>query len=160
MPDLYDIDVQSIDGSSHKLNEYAGRILLVVNVASQCGFTPQYRELEALYRKHRDRGLVVLGFPCNQFRKQEPGNSSEIRQFCSNTYDISFPIFSKIQVNGDGTHPLYRRLKSAAKGILGTQAIKWNFTKFLVNREGRVIRRFAPFTKPADLEKDVIALLS
>ena len=129
-------------------------------MASQCGFTPQYRGLEALYGKHRNRGLLILGFPCNQFGSQEPGNSADIRQFCSDSYGISFPIFTKIQVNGRDAHPLYRYLKAAAKGLLGTQSIKWNFTKFLVNRDGRVIRRFAPFTRPEAIEKAVIALLA
>jgi glutathione peroxidase len=133
--------------------------LLIVNVASRCGFTPQYTGLEAIYRRYRDRGFEVLGFPCDQFGHQEPGNAEEIRQFCSTQYDVSFPMFAKIEVNGDNTHPLYAQLKSAAKGLLGSESIKWNFTKFLVARDGRVVKRYAPQDKPESLAADIEALL-
>jgi glutathione peroxidase len=132
---------------------------LIVNVASKCGFTPQYRGLEALYRTYREQGLVVLGFPCDQFGHQEPGDAAEIKNFCTTTYDVTFPLFAKIEVNGEAAHPLYRALKAAATGILGTEAIKWNFTKFLVDRQGRVVDRFAPTDKPEGLTKKIEALL-
>ena len=134
-------------------------MLLIVNVASKCGFTPQYAGLEALYRKLGDRGFRVLGFPCDQFGHQEPGSEAEISQFCSLNYGVSFPMFAKVEVNGDAAHPLFRHLKSEARGLLGTEAIKWNFTKFLVDQQGRVVTRYAPQDKPEDLEKDVVALL-
>jgi glutathione peroxidase len=156
---IYGFSVRTLDGRETSLGEYQGKVLLIVNVASRCGFTPQYTGLEALYREHKDRGLVVLGFPCNQFGAQEPGSEQEIQTFCSTTYDVSFPLFAKIDVNGDGAHPLYRWLRAEAKGVLGTEAIKWNFTKFLVDRSGRVVNRYAPTTTPGDLEKDVLALL-
>ena len=156
---LYEITARRIDGQERDLSEYRGKVLLIVNVASRCGFTPQYTGLEALYRKYRDRGFAVLGFPCNQFGAQEPGTEAEIGSFCSTTYDVSFPLFAKIEVNGDGTHPLYRLLKSEKPGVLGTEGIKWNFTKFLVDREGQVRKRFAPNDKPEDLDADVAALL-
>ena len=159
MPKVHDFSARSIDGQERALAEFAGKVLLIVNVASKCGFTPQYTGLEALHRKLADRGFAVLGFPCDQFGHQEPGNEAEIRDFCKLTYDVSFPMFAKIEVNGDGAHPLYRHLKSQAKGILGTEAIKWNFTKFLVDRDGKVLRRYAPNDAPASLEKDVAALL-
>jgi glutathione peroxidase len=133
--------------------------MLIVNVASKCGFTPQYAGLEAIYRKLKDRDFVVLGFPCDQFGHQEPGDEAEIKGFCSLQYEVSFPLFAKIQVNGDGTHPLYRFLKKQAKGLLGSQAVKWNFTKFLVDRHGQVLRRYAPIDKPAKIERDVVAAL-
>jgi len=151
MTPIYDIEVQTIDGRTEKLAAFAGKVLLVVNVASKCGFTPQYEGLEALYRKYRERGLVVLGFPCDQFGHQEPGDEAEIRNFCNLQYDVTFPLFAKTEVNGEGAHPLYKTLKSEAKGLLGTQAIKWNFTKFLVDRAGKVVRRYAPTDKPAAL---------
>src|SRR5687768_13968560 len=141
------------------LGEYRGRTLLIVNVASQCGFTPQYSGLEALYRKYKDQGLVVLGFPCNQFGGQEPGSESDIQQFCSTTYDVTFPLFAKIDVNGPRTHALYGLLKSARPGLLGTEGIKWNFTKFLVNAEGDVIARFAPSDTPERIEQAVARAL-
>ena len=155
---IYDIDVKAISGEVHSLAVYDGRTLLIVNVASRCGFTPQYTGLEALYRKYKEQGLVVLGFPCNQFGRQEPGSEAEIQQFCS-SYDVTFPLFSKIDVNGPATHPLYRLLKSARPGVLGTQAIKWNFTKFLVNVYGDVVARYAPSDTPEKIEKAVVALL-
>jgi len=157
--DLYDIEATSIDGDPRKLDAYRGKALLIVNVASKCGFTPQYQGLEALWRQYRDRGLVVLGFPCDQFGHQEPGDENEIKQFCSTRYDVSFPMFAKIEVNGGGAHPLYQHLKSEAPGILGSQAVKWNFTKFLVDRNGKVVRRYAPLDKPASIAEDLDALL-
>jgi glutathione peroxidase len=157
---IYDIDVQSLDGATHQLNEWRGRVLLIVNVASQCGFTPQYKGLESLYRKHIDQGLTVMGFPCNQFGQQEPGNSEEIRDFCSATYDVTFPMFARIEVNGANTHRLYQQLKSAQRGLLGTEAIKWNFTKFLVDRRGKVVARYAPNDTPEKIEKDILPLLA
>ena len=155
----YDFDATALDGSPQPLSDYRGKVLLVVNVASKCGFTPQYAGLEQLWRDYGPRGLVVLGFPCDQFGHQEPGDADEIRNFCSLTYDVSFPMFAKIDVNGDDTHPLYRWLKTEKSGLLGGR-IKWNFTKFLVGRDGQVIERFAPTTTPADLEKDVVAALA
>ena len=159
MPGVYEYSARRIDGSEQALSDYAGQVLLIVNVASQCGFTPQYAGLEALWRKYRDRGLVVLGFPCNQFGAQEPGDEAEIADFCSTRYDVTFPLFAKIEVNGEQAHPLYRHLKSAVPGVLGTEAIKWNFTKFLVDRQGHVVSRHAPTTAPADLEREIEALL-
>jgi len=157
---LYDISVDVIDGTKHQLSDFSGKVLLIVNVASKCGFTSQYAGLEALYRQFKDRGLLVLGFPCNQFGGQEPGSESDIAAFCSANYDVTFPMFAKIEVNGTGAHPLYRHLKSAAPGILGTEAIKWNFTKFLVDREGNVAKRYASADTPAAIAKDVEALLA
>src|SRR6202011_2730307 len=142
MNPLYDIDLKTIDGAGEKLGAYAGKVMLVVNVASQCGFTPQYEGLEALYRRYAKRGLVVLGFPCDQFGHQEPGAAAEIKQFCTQTYDVTFPLFAKTKVNGADAHPLFAALKAEAKGLLGTQAIKWNFTKFLVDRRGEVVKRY------------------
>ena len=159
MPPIYDIDLRTIDGEAEKVGAFAGKVMLVVNVASQCGFTPQYAGLEALYRRYRERGLVVLGFPCDQFGRQEPGDEAEIKNFCNAEYDVTFPLFAKTEVNGEGTHPLYRVLKSEAKGLLGTQSIKWNFTKFLIDKAGNVIKRYAPTEKPADLAKDIEPLL-
>ena len=141
------------------MREFAGQALLIVNVASKCGFTPQYRGLEALWRKHRDAGLAVLGFPCDQFGHQEPGDEAEIKQFCSLNYDVTFPLFAKIDVNGAGAHPLYRWLKAEQPGVLGTEAIKWNFTKFLVDRSGRVVRRYAPNDTPEKIDEDVQKVL-
>lgn len=156
---IYDIEVTSLEGERQTLEQYRGKVLLIVNVASKCGFTPQYAGLEELYRSHRDRGLVVLGFPCDQFGHQEPGDSEEIRSFCSLTYQVDFPMFAKIEVNGPGTHPLYRLLKSAQKGLLGSEAIKWNFTKFLVDRSGGVVQRYAPTATPESIAKDILPLL-
>ena len=156
---LYDIEVTTIGGERQSLAAYRGKTLLIVNVASRCGFTPQYTGLEALYRKHKDQGLVVLGFPCNQFGQQEPGAEAEIQQFCSTTYDVTFPLFAKIDVNGPAAHPLYQLLKSARPGLLGTERIKWNFTKFLVNQGGAVVARYAPSDTPEKLERAVAELV-
>jgi glutathione peroxidase len=159
MTGIYDIEVRTIDGEAKLLRDYAGQAMLIVNVASKCGFTPQYKGLEALYRKFANKGFVVLGFPCNQFGAQEPGSEADIAQFCSLNYDVSFPMFSKIDVNGENAHPLYKYLKHEAPGLLGSEAIKWNFTKFLVDRAGKVVKRFAPTDTPQQIEKDVEALL-
>ncbi|HMU62683.1 MAG TPA: glutathione peroxidase [Gemmatimonadales bacterium] len=156
---LYQIKVTTIDGKSIPMSTYKGRVLLIVNVASKCGFTPQYAGLDALYRKYKGRGLTVLGFPCDQFGHQEPGDEAAIKEFCSLTYDVTFPMFSKIEVNGPGTHPLYAHLKAAQPGLLGTEAIKWNFTKFLVGRDGAVLKRYASADTPDDIEPDIVALL-
>ncbi|HEV2219246.1 MAG TPA: glutathione peroxidase [Casimicrobiaceae bacterium] len=156
---LYDFTVDDITGHPLRLDRYKGKVLLVVNTASKCGFTPQYKGLEALYRKYRDQGLEVLGFPCNQFGGQEPGNEQEIATFCETNYDVTFPMFAKVDVNGDKAAPMYRYLKSAKPGLLGTEAIKWNFTKFLVDRSGKVIARYAPNDTPESLEADVAKAL-
>jgi glutathione peroxidase len=155
----FDFSALSIDGVDSPLARYRGHPLLIVNVASKCGYTPQYTGLEALYRKYHERGLEVLGFPCNLFGHQEPGTEAEIKDFCSLTYGVSFPMFAKIKVNGPDTHPLYEYLKSALPGILGTEAIKWNFTKFLVGKEGQPIKRYAPADKPESMEPDIEAAL-
>lgn len=155
MTDLYSIPVTAADGSTTDLSAYRGRVLLIVNVASKCGFTPQYAGLEALYRAHEGAGLTVLGFPCNQFGAQEPGDAAEIASFCSTTYDVTFPVLGKVDVNGADAAPLWRHLKHEAPGLLGSEAIKWNFTKFLVGRDGRVIERYAPTTKPEAIEADI-----
>lgn len=155
MTTIYDFTARDIDDNERSLDEFRGKTLLVVNVASRCGFTPQYQGLEAMWRRLRDRGLVVLGFPCDQFGHQEPGDEAEIRQFCSTRYEVSFPMFAKIEVNGDGAHPLYKWLKQEGKGILGSEAIKWNFTKFLVDAEGQVVRRYAPTDTPEKIAKDI-----
>jgi glutathione peroxidase len=157
---FYEFTAPLLDGTPKAMADYQGKVVLVVNVASKCGYTPQYEGLEALWRKYQDKGLVILGFPCNQFGEQEPGSASDIAQFCSTTYDVSFPIFGKIDVNGDHAHPLYEYLKHAAKGVLGTESVKWNFTKFLVDRQGKVVHRFAPETTPEALEGDVAKLLA
>jgi glutathione peroxidase len=159
MASIYELSARTIDGKEQPLAAYHGKTLLVVNVASKCGFTPQYQGLEALYRKLGPKGLVVLGFPCDQFGHQEPGDEAEIKKFCALNYEVSFPLFAKVEVNGANTHPLYRELKKAATGVLGTEAIKWNFTKFLVDKAGNVVRRYAPTDKPEGIEKDVAALL-
>ena len=156
---LYDITVKTIDGSSGTLAEYRGQVLLIVNVASLCGFTPQYTGLEALYRRYREYGFAILGFPCDQFSHQEPGDEAEIKSFCTLTYDITFPLFAKIEVNGGNTHPLYAHLKKAQPGLLGSEAIKWNFTKFLVGRNGEVLKRYAPTDTPEKIEEDLQPLL-
>ena len=160
MSTVHDFSARSIDGQEKSLADFKGQVLLVVNVASKCGFTPQYTGLEALHRKLKDQGFAVLGFPCDQFGHQEPGNELEIASFCKLTYDVTFPMFAKVEVNGDGAHPLYKHLKAEARGILGTEAIKWNFTKFLVGRDGKVVKRYAPNDKPEDLEKDITLLMS
>ena len=159
MTSVYDFTMRSIDGREIPLSEYRGKVLLVVNVASRCGFTNQYRGLEQLYRSRHGQGLEVLGFPCDQFGHQEPGDEAEILEFCSLTYDVTFPMFAKIDVNGAGADPLYRYLKREAKGALGSQSIKWNFTKFLVGRDGRVMKRYASTDTPESLEKVIIAAL-
>jgi glutathione peroxidase len=155
MTTAFDFSAQAIDGSPQSLEAYRGKVLLVVNTASKCGFTPQYEGLEQLWRDYKDRGLVVLGFPCDQFGHQEPGDADEIRNFCSLTYDVSFPMFEKIEVNGASAHPLWKWLKSEKAGLLGLEGIKWNFTKFLVGRNGEVIKRYAPTDKPESMRKDV-----
>ncbi len=152
---LYDVEVRTITGEAKTLRDLADKTLLVVNVASKCGFTPQYKGLEELHKRYHDRGLVVLGFPCDQFGHQEPGDEAEIQRFCSLTYDVTFPMFAKVEVNGSGAHPLFVQLKKAAPGLLGTQAIKWNFTKFLVSPQGRTIQRFGPRDEPARLVADI-----
>jgi len=159
MTTIYDFEANLLDGTPQKLDAYRGKVLLIVNVASKCGFTPQYEGLEALYRVHKDRGFEVLGFPCNQFGHQEPGDADEIRSFCSTKYEVTFPLFAKIDVNGANAHPLYRYLKHAAPGVLGSEAIKWNFTKFLIDREGSVVRRYASADKPEKIGNDLAALL-
>jgi glutathione peroxidase len=160
MTTAYDFTAKDIDGHERPLREFAGKALLIVNVASKCGFTPQYTGLEALWRKRRDQGFVVLGFPCDQFGHQEPGNEAEIRQFCTLNYDVTFPLFSKIDVNGAGAHPLFVWLKGEKSGVLGTETIKWNFTKFLVDRAGRVIKRYGPADSPEKIDKVVDELLA
>ena len=159
MPSIYDFSAKTLDGREISLGDYRDKVLLIVNTASKCGFTPQYEGLESLHKQYGARGLVVLGFPCNQFGAQEPGDAAEIANFCSLTYDVSFPMFAKVDVNGDNTHPLFQFLKVAKPGLLGTEGIKWNFTKFLVDRNGEVVERYAPATKPAELEKTIEGLL-
>jgi glutathione peroxidase len=159
MSDILDLPVTAANGSQTDLAAHRGKVLLVVNVASKCGFTPQYEGLEALQRKFADRGFTVIGFPCNQFGAQEPGNAEEIANFCKLTYDVSFPLMGKIDVNGPAAAPIYQKLKSDAPGLLGSEAIKWNFTKFLVDRSGKVVKRYAPQTKPEDIQRDIENLL-
>jgi glutathione peroxidase len=156
---VYDFTARSLDGQPTNLGDLKGKVLLIVNTASKCGFTPQYAGLEALWNKYRDRGLVVLGFPCNQFGSQEPGDAAEIANFCSLTYDVSFPMMAKIEVNGPKADPLYVWLKHQKKGLMGTEAIKWNFTKFLIDRGGAVVGRFAPTVEPKSLEQAIEAAL-
>ena len=160
MTTIHDITVDDIHGKPVKLSRYKGKVLLIVNTASQCGFTPQYKGLEALYEKLHGKGLEILGFPCNQFGAQEPGSEEEIAQFCELNYGVTFPMFAKVDVNGDKASPLFKHLKSAKKGVLGSEAIKWNFTKFLVDRDGNVVERYATQTEPKDLEADVKKLLA
>ena len=159
MSSIADFKARTIDGNEQSLTDFSGKVLLVVNVASKCGFTPQYTGLQDVYRKLSPKGFAVLGFPCDQFGHQEPGNEAEIKNFCSLKYDVTFPLFAKIDVNGDGTHPLYAWLKKQAPGVLGTEAIKWNFTKFLIDRKGQVVTRFAPNDKPEALVADIEKLL-
>ena len=161
MPDatVYDFSARTIDGQERPLAEYRGQVLLIVNVASECGFTPHYTGLEALQRKHAAQGFAVLGFPCNQFGGQEPGDEAQIKRFCETRFGVTFPLFAKIEVNGPNTHPLYAFLKSAEPGLLGTEGIKWNFTKFLVGRDGKVIKRYAPAAKPEAIEADIVRAL-
>ena len=156
---VYDFKAKDIDGKERSLADYRGKALLVVNTASKCGFTPQYKGLEKLHREYESKGLVVLGFPCEQFGHQEPGDEAEIKNFCSLSYDVSFPLFAKVEVNGGDAHPLYKYLKKQAKGILGTEVIKWNFTKFLIDKNGKVLRRYAPTDTPESIEKDLAAAL-
>lgn len=156
---IYEHSVRTIDGQDTTLDDYAGKVLLIVNVASKCGFTPQYEGLEALHKEFSEQGFAVLGFPCNQFGHQEPGNEADIKSFCSLTYDVTFPMFAKVDVNGDQAHPLYEELKKAQKGVLGSEAIKWNFTKFLVDRDGQVVGRFGSMDKPEGLRKKITELL-
>lgn len=156
---LYEFRAKTISGEEQSLQEFKGKVLLIVNVASQCGFTPQYKGLQALYEKFKDQGFEILGFPCNQFGSQEPGSESEIQQFCELNFGVKFPLFSKVDVNGPDAHPLFVFLKDAARGVLGTHAIKWNFTKFLIDRQGNVVQRFAPQEKPESLENAVVSTL-
>jgi len=159
MPSLYDFAAQTLDGQPAPLADYRGRVVLIVNTASKCGFTPQYEGLEALWRDYQDKGLTILGFPCNQFGAQEPGNAEEIANFCSLTYDVSFPMMAKIDVNGPKTDPLYAFLKHEKKGLLGSESIKWNFTKFLIDKSGKVVARFAPTDTPQSLKGAIEKLL-
>ncbi len=156
---IYDVSATGIDGNPLSLRTYKDKVLLIVNTASQCGFTSQYQGLQALYDQYAKQGLVVLGFPCNQFGGQEPGNSDQIQSFCETNFGVSFPLFQKIEVNGSNTHPLYQYLTKAAPGIFGTEGVKWNFTKFLVDRNGKVVKRYPSTAKPEDLAKDIQALL-
>jgi len=156
---FYEFSAERITGESQKLEEFRGRVLLVVNTASRCGLTPQFEGLESLFQKYEEKGLTVLGFPCNQFLKQDPGSNDKIASFCQKNYGVSFPMFGKIKVNGSGTHPLYKFLKKEAKGLLGAQTISWNFTKFLIDREGNVLRRYTPKTLPSKIASDIEKLL-
>jgi glutathione peroxidase len=157
--DVYDFSARTIDGAEQALSKYRGEALLIVNVASKCGFTPQYSGLQALYLQYHDQGFEVLGFPCDQFGHQEPGDEAAIREFCSLTYEVTFPLFAKIEVNGDGAHPLYKYLKKACPGVLGLESIKWNFTKFLIGKDGAPQKRYAPTDTPASISADVAAAL-
>ena len=159
MTTLYGFTAKSIDGTEVSLEAYRGQVTLVVNTASKCGFTPQFKGLEALYASYKERGFGVLGFPCNQFMHQDPGSDAEISSFCEMNYGVTFPMFGKVDVNGETAHPLFKYLASEAPGLLGSKAIKWNFTKFLVDRQGRVLRRYAPTTEPAQIAGDIEALL-
>ena len=160
MTTAYDFSAKTIDGAEQPLSSLKGKVLLIVNTASKCGFTPQYAGLENLWQKYEDKGLVVMGFPCDQFGHQEPGNEEEIKNFCSLSYDVSFPLYAKIEVNGSNAHPIYQWLKKEKSGLLGIGAIKWNFTKFLIGRNGEVVKRYAPTDKPESIEKDIIAALA
>ena len=155
MTNVYDFTARTLDGREQSLSDWRGQVLLIVNTASQCGFTPQYAGLQALQDKHAAKGFAVLGFPCNQFGAQEPGTEADIAKFCETRFAVGFPMFAKVEVNGPGAHPLYRHLCAAAPGLLGSQAIKWNFTKFLIARDGRVLGRYAPTTRPQDIERDI-----
>ncbi|MDB5707377.1 MAG: glutathione peroxidase [Sphingomonas bacterium] len=159
MTAITEMSVKAADGTPTDLSAYAGKVLLIVNTASKCGFTPQYEGLEALHRELGPRGFEVLGFPCNQFGAQEPGDAAEIANFCSLTYDVTFPLFAKVDVNGGNADPLFEKLKEEAPGLMGSKSIKWNFTKFLVDRGGRTIKRYAPTTKPEEIKADIEALL-
>ena len=155
MTNVYDFSAEKLEGGEQSLADYAGKVVLVVNTASKCGFTPQFEGLEKIFSKYKDQGFVVLGFPCNQFAGQDPGENSEIGEFCQRNYGVSFPMFAKIDVNGSNAHPLYKFLTKEAKGVLGTEAVKWNFTKFLIGRDGNVIDRYATATKPEAMAKDI-----
>ena len=156
---IYDIEVTTIEGQPQKMEAYRGKTLLVVNVASKCGFTPQYKGLQALYEQYKDKGFTILGFPCNQFGHQEPGDEEEIQNFCSSTYQVTFPLFAKVNVNGGDTHPLFKHLKCEQKGLLGSESIKWNFTKFLVGPDGSVLKRYAPTDTPEKIGAELAATL-
>lgn len=156
---IYEIEVKDINGKAVSMSKYKDKVMLIVNVASKCGFTNQYEGLEELHKNYSDKGLAVLGFPCNQFLSQEPGTEEQIKEFCSLTYGVEFDMFSKIDVNGENAHPLYKFLKESSKGVLGTEAIKWNFTKFLVDKNGKVVKRYAPSTTPKEIESDIVNLL-
>ena len=160
MNDIYQYTVLDYQGNEQSIAQYKDKVILIVNTASACGFTPQYEGLQKLYTQYKEQGLVVLAFPCNQFKAQEKGSNSEIKQFCDLNFNVSFPIFSKIEVNGENTHPLYKYLKKEAKGIFGSERIKWNFTKFLVGKNGKVIKRFATITKPAAMEQAIVDALA
>jgi glutathione peroxidase len=160
MTDLYDIALQTINGSQATMADYRNKVILVVNTASRCGFTPQYAGLEALYRKYKDQGFAILGFPCNQFGAQEPGEEAQIADFCEKNYGVSFPLFAKVEVNGTQAHPLFSHLKSEAPGLLGSEMIKWNFTKFLLDRQGKVVARYAPITTANEIDSAVFSLIS
>lgn len=160
MTDIYEFSGKNIKGEDVPLSNYKGKVLLIVNTASKCGFTPQYKGLESLYKEYQGKGLEILGFPCNQFGKQEPGNADDIGEFCELNFGVTFPLFDKIEVNGPNTHPLYEYLKKEAPGLLGSGAVKWNFTKFLVDGSGRVVKRFAPTDTPEKIEKHVAKLLA
>ncbi len=155
MTSVYDFSAEKLEGGTQPLDEYRGKVLLIVNTASKCGFTPQFEGLEKVFEQYKAQGLVVIGFPCNQFASQDPGSNSEIGEFCQRNYGVSFPMMAKIDVNGAEAHPLYKYLSKEAKGLLGTEAIKWNFTKFLIGRDGRVLDRYAPTTKPEDMRADI-----
>jgi len=159
MTSVYDFSARTIDGDDQPMANYKGKAMLVVNTASKCGFTPQYTGLEKLWQKYQDQGLVVLGFPCDQFGHQEPGDEEEIKNFCSLTYDVSFPMYAKVDVNGEQAHPLWKFLKTEKSGLLGMSGIKWNFTKFLVDKNGNVVKRYAPTDTPEKIEKDLAAVL-
>ena len=156
---IYDFEVKQLNGELTSLKKYEGKVILIVNTASKCGLTPQYEQLQTLYERYRDEGLVVLGFPCNQFMNQEPGDDLEIEGFCRLNYGVTFPVFSKINVNGQNAHPLFKHLTEQVQGVMGSKAIKWNFTKFLIDRQGNIVKRFSPPTKPFDLEEEIKHLL-
>lgn len=160
MTDIYNYSLKKINGEETKLEAFKGKVLLIVNVASKCGFTPQYKGLQSLHEKYQDKGFAVLGFPCNQFGAQEPGDEEEIKGFCEGRFGVNFPLFSKVDVNGDQAHPLFDHLKKEAPGLLGSKAIKWNFTKFLVDQNGKVLKRFAPKDKPESIDQEIENLLN
>ncbi|MFS0781505.1 glutathione peroxidase [Bacillus sp. 1P06AnD] len=156
---IYDFEAKRIDGESVSMNEYRGKVIMIVNTASKCGFTPQYEQLQTIYDRYKDEGLVILGFPCNQFMGQEPGDELEIAGFCRLNYGVTFPMFAKVDVKGGSAHPIFKYLTHEAPGVLGSKGVKWNFTKFLINREGKVVKRFSPQTKPFDIESEIKSLL-